>query len=258
MVNTICQLVPKLVVLKEFGFLPNDDEVLQHEYPFLDNTLPVECAFNMYFDLHMTVPTLMARACTGTHRKGVQFWSLLDERKPVDALYHALKGDDWKTYSRNRFQLNTSDIHNCFVFGVVSEFVSTVSNDEKREQYASVARNVWNDGAGVRHVNLTTLDAFEADYGRLRVVFRDLIGSIRAYFASTKTEEFLAEMDDPLAGSEQTFSRMDAMNTVYDFKSDPRVKQWVESRNYQQLLSHHRDMFNNPLRFGFSPHQNDG
>ena len=255
--NGICDLVPKLILLEESGFLTKsdgDDENIV-DWPFLDVTLPVEGAIWRFLDLHVTVKELLSRAITGHSAYGREFWSLLGESKPVDALYRVLTAYGWY-YQRTRAYLSKSDLYKIYVLGVVFEYDEASRSEEKKRQYYCVAESVWMDSP-ISRVTLNTLQQFEADYTRLRNDFRRLISSIQAYMASYQTLTFLAERDGPaLAGAEQTFSRLDAVNSMFgpDYLIfDRQAREWLLSRNFEALLAHHREVFANPLRFGFTP-----
>ena len=254
-VKGICDLVPNLILLEESGFLTKKDGDDENtvDWPFLDVTLPVEGAIWRFLDLHVTVKELLSRAITGQSAYGREFWRLLGERKPVDALYRVLTSHGWY-YQQTRAYLSKSDLHKIYVLGVVLEYDEVSRSEEKKRQYVCVAESVWMDSP-ISRVTLISLQQFEADYTRLRNDFRRLISDIQAYMASYQTLTFLAESDSPaLGGTEQTFSRLDAVNSMFgpSCKSfDRKARGLLQSRNFEALLAHHREVFANPLRFGF-------
>lgn len=254
----ICGLIPNLNKLQESGFLPKSDDhgddVIAHDWPFLDTSIPAEGAIWKFLKDKVTAAELLSRSCTGSGRQGEEFWRHLEEQKPVNAVYRALLGDRWAFDAQSRSALFDKDIRTLFAVGVALEYDDAVDDDEKVKQYLCVANTVWLDSE-VLQVNLSTLDAFEADYTRLRDDFLALMSSIQTYMASTQTRSFLADLDDPLAGAEQTFSRLDALNSMFGSPGlDQKAKVLLTSRNYEALLAYHREIYSNPLRFGLDLH----
>jgi len=252
----ICELVPKLILLQESGFLANSDgdDGDAIDWPFLDLSLPVELAIWRFLDLHVTVTELLSRAITGQSDGGREFWRLLGEGKHVDALYRVLTASGWY-YQRSRAYLAKTDLHKVYVLGVVLEYDEASRSEEKKRQYVCVAESVWMHSP-ISRVSLNSLQQFEADYTRLRNDFRRLISNLQAYMTSYQTLTFLAENKSPFAGAEQTFSRLDAVNSMFGSNCqsfDRQARGWLQSRNFEALLAHHREVFANPLRFGFEP-----
>ena len=178
----------------------------------MDVTLPVEGAIWRFLDRHETVKDLLSRAITGQSAFGQEFWRLLGEGKPVDALYRVLTVNGCY-YQRTRFYLSKTDLHTIYVLGVVLEYEEASRSEEKKRQYVCVAESVWMDSP-ISRVTLNSLQQFEADYTRLRNDFRRLISNIQAYMTSYQTLAFLAENEAPFAGA-GSISRLDAVNTMF-------------------------------------------
>lgn len=245
MTAAICQLVPKLELLRDKGFLPS---VCKDPYPFL-GTEPCHIAIADF--LSDGGINLLARRCTGLSCRCPTFFALLEEGKLMDALYHALTRGMYMTWLARRY-LDRSEIHEIFVLGVAMEYRSILSTEEFFN-YVCVAEVVWRETDFRGHGNFGCYSTFEATYNRHRTKFRGLIGKIRAYLAFDETKQFLKETGPPPGRPDQMLTRQDAVDSVYKLGGSNRnVRAWLEERNFPMLHSHHRDLFNNPLKFGLT------
>jgi len=190
-----------------------------------DSSVPHEVAFYEYresFVTEFTEKDIFIR-CDET------FLEKLREGNPFHAFFRLLTWDDKR---------------NVFVHSVVEE----QADDQTTELFRKMARSVWGVRSSMWSNAPSTVADYRTKYDESKEEYETLSQNMKDYLKLKSVRAFLHENGPPENRPHQTYTRKDALKYLFSLKGYD-CKHYLESRQFKELLAHHKRIFSNPNRY---------
>jgi hypothetical protein len=237
--EAIKNLLEKLELLEACDFLGNwaDDGI-----EFLDSQCPCEKAMEEYCKKFISPSELLCRERSSMKRG---FLSRIETGSLEEAIYMAI-------HEGNTRRIYNTDLYWMFAGFVAEEFVHHTS--DSFANYLLLATRVWESPSlRLTSSHMWNFSTFKQTFLFLRERYRALVENVHTYLMLGDTVRFLAEQGPPAHRPDQLFTRQDAIDFIWT--KDPTNTHLLDGRRFDELLEFHREIFDNPRKFGMNPYE---
>jgi hypothetical protein len=234
---SIRALFKKLAVLETTGFLGDWEYSALH---FLSDDCPLEVAIEAFCVQFLSSRELLLRPWSS------EVWSNIERRDFKNALFTAIHS------GQNRRASSDTDLYWIICWGLPVEYIEHhyTESEDRFVSFFNLASTLW-DRQHRTYGFFWSYASFKDFYFRVRQTFRDNVEKISMYLANEDTRNFLAEQGPPSHAPDQTFTRKEAIDTIYELVGP--TQSHLFNGDFRRLLQLHRAIFENPRKYGYDP-----